>query len=206
MIRKIKDRQGGAALFIVMISFLTLVVFLIPGILNTSSHHLVSKKVKIHLNSMAKSGAIRLIDWDQTTQTYVKNDDNAINATVDVANSIFNASGANNFTMITDVTNASAKYRSKSFRNANGRMAYQVIVFEKDAPGLRPSVLEISDVIWRDSNGQEVPGWKDIITIGQIDIKYPTVVVVMRYEIYDELNRTSSSLIRISSSQNKNEN
>lgn len=202
MFRKIKNKSGGAVILISMVAVMVMMLAVVPGIVDTSETHLISKKLKIHLNSVAKSGAIEFVDWNQTDQMYEKRPEEGMTAALNTAMSIFNKDGDNYFTEMSRYSDD--EYETFVYKNADSKMAIQIFLFNEGVPGLRPSTLEISDVIYRDSEGHEVPGWKDIITLGQMDMDHPSVVAVMRYETFDKVSGDIKSIIRISTSQNKN--
>lgn len=200
--QKIRNKQGGAVILISMVAVIVAIAVILPGIIQTSQSHLASKKIKIHLNSAAKSGAIELVDWNQTTQSYQVMESDAYTAMNNTMNSIFNKNGDNNFVEMNSFSNA--EYSTKAYKNAAGTMAYQIFVFNSGAPGLRPSPLEVSSVIYTDSENKLIQGWEDIIVLGQSEINHPTTAVVMRYEMIEAGSREIKSIIRISTSQNKN--
>lgn len=200
--RKLRERKGGAIILISMVTVIIAIGVILPAIVNTSTTHLVSKKIKIHLNSAAKSGAITLVDWNEETQVYDYLPDESIAAMNTTVNKSFNADGQNNFSVID--FSEEADYKSVTYKNFDGKIAFQVFVFENTAVGSRPSVAEISTAISRDSEGNEIPGWQNLITRGQTTIGYSTAIIVMRYDYIHPGTAEIQSMIRISAAQNKN--
>lgn len=204
--RKIIEKDGAAIILITMFALIVSITLILPSIVDNGMAHLVSKKIKNHINTISKSGSIESVYWPDDGTRYVLDYGSGLTAMINTTNRIFNDDGSNNF-LKDGSTRMTSVSSSDVYQSADNTIALQLIVYQNVATGLRPSVEgvnEISSKIFTNSEGQIVNGWKDVVKAGQININHTTSYVIMRYDYRSPKTGEIVSIIRVASSENQN--
>lgn len=189
---KIKSKQGGVMIIIVLAIIMITFIGLIPTIVDSSSTHIASKKIKSHLNAISNSVALVVPSVGEDGYLSFNHAGGS-----DVVKKMMEVIFKETFTLTTTPL-SSSDYYSATYKNADNTVAIQYIFYNKGTNIKEPNVSLISPFIQKNSLNESL----DTVSMTNfVKIEKPSVVIIMRYDTKSMYSKSRKSMIRVASTQ-----
>lgn len=189
IIKKIKEKKAGTGLIIVLTLVIVLFTAIIPADVNNVNTHILSKKLKTHINAMCNSCCL-IIPTINEDGSYTQDVVAGETSTCTFFKTLFNTE----FNKIT-TQNSADKYIT-SYESNDKKIAFQYCVYNATTTkSKKPDYID--NVISENSKGNKV----DVSQIkDSVYSKKPTVVIIVRYDV-KMMDGSIKSMIRYGSSK-----
>ncbi|MEG0296798.1 MAG: hypothetical protein RR620_08760 [Clostridium sp.] len=191
--KKFKSKDGGPVLIITLIVIMITFIATLPAIIDSSTIHISSKKLKTHLNAISNSSAMLTAEVNQDG-FLAYTPDEGFECVKNMCNEIFDKK----FVSVGAPTQNDTYYTNTLITDDN-KIAVQYFFYNNpETVSTQPVLNDISNKINVSSSNSNVNVDK---IVGTTSVNKPTVIILMRYDLKTFINKSNSSMVRIAASQ-----